>query len=140
VPLEKIHFHEVGAADSMADIVGACLGRATLGIDASPWTSSARPRHGALRHGVYPSPAPATLKLLQGMPVVEVDEPFETVTPTGAALLVAWRTHERIPSGFRRSLGVLLRHRKLSGRRTSCARRSTRRRRRGRRHVPRAGV
>ena len=88
IPLEKIHFHEIGAVDSIVDIVGACIAVELLGVDeihASP------PRLGSgfveTAHGRFPVPAPATLELLKGIPVQSSNEPFELVTPTGAALL-----------------------------------------------------
>jgi len=88
VPLEKIHFHEIGAVDSIVDIVGACIAVEALGVDeiqASP------PRLGSgfveTAHGRFPVPAPATLELLKGIPVQSSNEPVELVTPTGAALL-----------------------------------------------------
>ncbi len=88
VPLEQIHFHEVGAVDSIVDIVGACIALDKLGVDelrASP------PRLGSgfveTAHGKFPVPAPATLELLRGAPTQPSDEPVELVTPTGAALL-----------------------------------------------------
>lgn len=86
-----IHFHEVGAVDSIVDILGSCFAFAQLGIDFISF--------GALptgtgtfhcRHGIYPLPAPATLQLLAGVRIVRTDEPFELVTPTGAALLTAF--------------------------------------------------
>lgn len=93
VPLEKIHFHEVGAVDSIVDIVGACIALETLGVDevqASP------PRLGSgfveTAHGRFPVPAPATLELLKGIPVRSSDDPVELVTPTGAALLAEFCT------------------------------------------------
>lgn len=89
--IEEIHFHEVGAMDSIIDIAGSCLclhmlGVKTVEVGALPLG------HGTIKcaHGVLPSPAPATVALLAGFPVVNIDEPFETVTPTGAALLVTW--------------------------------------------------
>ena len=88
VPLEEIHFHEIGAIDSIVDIVGACVAVETLGVDemqASP------PRLGSgfveTAHGKFPVPAPATLELLKGVPTQSSNEPVELVTPTGAALL-----------------------------------------------------
>jgi len=100
VPVEDIHFHEVGAADSILDIVGCCwslhrLGITSVSIGAIPLG------HGVIRcaHGIYPNPAPATIELIQGLPVVQVDEPFELVTPTGAALLAGWRTSDGVPVG-----------------------------------------
>ena len=116
--VEKIHFHEVGAVDSIVDIVGCCLALDWLGVDGvvvEPLPIG----HGTVTcaHGVYPSPTPATLDLLKGLRVVEVDEPFETVTPTGAALLAAWSTMERLPSGSRvLSTSYSFGQRRLNGR------------------------
>jgi uncharacterized protein (TIGR00299 family) protein len=100
VPVADIHFHEVGAADSIIDITGACWALEHLGIT-SVSVGPIPLGHGAIRcaHGVYPNPAPATIELIQGLPVVQTDEPFELVTPTGAALLAGWRTAASIPSG-----------------------------------------
>jgi len=100
VPVADIHFHEVGAADSILDITGACWALEALGatsVSVGPIPLG----HGAIRcaHGVYPNPAPATIELIQGLPVVQTDEPFELVTPTGAALLAGWRTAAAIPPG-----------------------------------------
>ncbi len=93
VPLEKIHFHEIGAVDSIVDIVGACIAVELLDVDeihASP------PRLGSgfveTGHGRFPVPAPATLELLRGIPVQPSNEAFELVTPTGAALLAEFCT------------------------------------------------
>jgi uncharacterized protein (TIGR00299 family) protein len=95
VDIEKIHFHEVGAMDSIVDIVGCCLALHKLDVDAVSIRSLPQ-GHGTIEcaHGTYPNPAPATLRLLEGFPVEEVDEPFELVTPTGAALISTWRTAE----------------------------------------------
>mgnify|MGYP000861048250 CR=1 FL=1 len=100
VPVADIHFHEVGAADSILDITGACWALEQLGV-ASVSVGPIPLGHGAIRcaHGVYPNPAPATIELIQGLPVVQTDEPFELVTPTGAALLAGWRTVAAIPPG-----------------------------------------
>jgi uncharacterized protein (TIGR00299 family) protein len=88
VPLEKIHFHEVGAVDSIVDIVGACIALEMLGMDE---VQALPPRLGSgfveTAHGKFPVPAPATLELLKGVPVQSSNEPVELVTPTGAALL-----------------------------------------------------
>jgi hypothetical protein len=86
---EKIHFHEVGAADALVDVTGVCLGFARLEVEAI--YSSALPLgRGTVRaeHGVIPVPAPATAELLRGVPVEMPDIHAELVTPTGAALLV----------------------------------------------------
>ena len=100
VPVEHIHFHEVGAADSIIDIVGCCWGMDALGVD-SVSVGTLPMGHGVIRcaHGVYPNPAPATLELMAGFPVVSTDEPYELVTPTGAALLSAWRNAGAPPPG-----------------------------------------
>jgi len=89
IALEQVHFHEIGAVDSIVDIVGACVAVESLNVDeiqASP------PRLGSgfveTAHGRFPVPAPATLELLKGVPVQSSSDPVELVTPTGAALLV----------------------------------------------------
>lgn len=102
VPVEHIHFHEVGALDSILDIVGNAWALHQLGIT-SVSVGAIPCGHGVIRcaHGVFPNPAPATLELIAGMPVVQTDEPFELVTPTGAALLSQWKNTESIPHGAR---------------------------------------
>lgn len=88
VPLERVHFHEVGAVDSIADIVGACAGIELAGIEelhSSPLNLGG----GTVQteHGVLPVPAPATAELLKGIPVYSSGVQVELVTPTGAALV-----------------------------------------------------
>ena len=89
-PPEQVHFHEVGAVDSIVDIVGACVALEMLGkprvlsapvVEGTGWINCA--------HGRFPIPAPATLAILgaRGVAVTQCDEPQELVTPTGAALL-----------------------------------------------------
>ncbi len=89
---EEVHFHEVGAADAIADVVCCCLALEQLGVQGvrvGPLPAG----YGTIScaHGEMPNPAPATLRLLEGCEIVQVDEPFELVTPTGAALLATWR-------------------------------------------------
>jgi uncharacterized protein (TIGR00299 family) protein len=88
VPLEKIHFHEVGAIDAIVDIVGACIGFNALGIES--FACSALNVGGGtakMAHGVLPVPAPATARLLLGMPTYSNGVQKELVTPTGAAIV-----------------------------------------------------
>src|ERR1700741_4009183 len=87
VPIEKIHFHEVGAADAIVDIVGACFGFSALGIER--FACSALNVGGGtvkMAHGVLPVPAPATAGLLLGKPTYSNGVQKELVTPTGAAI------------------------------------------------------
>jgi pyridinium-3,5-bisthiocarboxylic acid mononucleotide nickel chelatase len=87
VPVEKVHFHEVGAADSIADIVGACVAFDLLGIQEIR-TSAINVGSGTVKteHGVLPVPAPATAELLAGKPIYARGPAVELTTPTGAAL------------------------------------------------------
>jgi uncharacterized protein (TIGR00299 family) protein len=88
VPVEKIHFHEVGAVDAIVDIVGACVGFEALGIER--FACSALNVGGGtakMAHGVLPVPAPATANLLQGKPTYSNGVQKELVTPTGAAIV-----------------------------------------------------
>jgi len=100
VDIEKIHFHEVGAMDSIIDIVGCCLALHKLDVDGV--TIRSLPQgHGTIEcaHGTYPNPAPATLRMLEHFPTQQVDEPYELVTPTGAALLSVWRRTDAPSAG-----------------------------------------
>jgi uncharacterized protein (TIGR00299 family) protein len=88
VPLEKIHFHEVGAVDAIIDIAGACIGFAALGIE----TFACSPLNvgggtAKMAHGVLPVPAPATARLLLQKPTYSNGVQRELVTPTGAAIV-----------------------------------------------------
>jgi len=90
LPPDEVHFHEVGAVDSIVDIVGACVALEMLGeprVLAGPVVEGTGFIHCA--HGRFPLPAPATLAILgaRGVGVTQCDEPHELVTPTGAALL-----------------------------------------------------
>jgi hypothetical protein len=86
--IEKVHFHEVGAVDSIADIVGAAIGWTLLGIEAAQ-ASPIPTGHGfvEIAHGRCSIPAPATGELLRGVPLAELDVEGELTTPTGAALV-----------------------------------------------------
>ncbi len=90
VPADAVHFHEVGALDALADVVGVVAGFEHLGLErltASPVTLGSGSARGA--HGVVPIPAPAVLDLLAGAPVQAGPVAAEMCTPTGAALLAA---------------------------------------------------
>jgi uncharacterized protein (TIGR00299 family) protein len=87
VSIEKVHFHEVGAADSIADIVGACVALDLLHVD-EVCSSAINVGSGTVmtEHGVLPIPAPATANLLAGKPIYARGPAMELTTPTGAAL------------------------------------------------------
>jgi uncharacterized protein (TIGR00299 family) protein len=90
VPLEKVHFHEVGAADSICDIAGACAGFDLLGVTEIV-CAPVNVGGGTVQteHGVLPVPAPATALLLTGQPVYSRGPQVELTTPTGAAIATA---------------------------------------------------
>ena len=92
--LEKVHFHEVGAVDSIADIVGACVGFDLLDVDTIV-CSPVNVGSGTVKadHGVLPVPAPATALLLTGAPVYSRGPAVELTTPTGAAVVSALCGH-----------------------------------------------
>jgi uncharacterized protein (TIGR00299 family) protein len=93
VPIERVHFHEAGAADSIADIVGACVALDSLGIE-ELHASAINVGSGTVNteHGVLPVPAPATATLLRGKPVYARGPAVELTTPTGAALAATLAT------------------------------------------------
>jgi uncharacterized protein (TIGR00299 family) protein len=88
IDLKKIHFHEVGAVDSIVDIVGAAVGLDLLGVERFE-SSPVPPGVGSVRaaHGRMPLPAPGTAELLKGVPLAESAVEMELTTPTGAAIL-----------------------------------------------------
>ena len=93
MPVEQVHLHEVGALDSIVDIVGAVFGLEWLGVDrivASPMNIGSGTVTCA--HGTFPVPAPATTRLLAGVPIYSDGTPAELVTPTGALLVTGHAT------------------------------------------------
>jgi len=102
LPLSEVHFHEVGAVDSIVDTVGTVIGLHLLGVErvfASPlpFTSG----HVKCDHGVMPVPAPAVLELLKGVPMVPMPTVRgELITPTGASLLRALCEGYGLPPAF----------------------------------------
>ena len=93
VSIEKVHFHEVGAVDSIADIVGACVALDLLNID-EVCSSAINVGSGTVmtEHGILPIPAPATANLLAGKPIYARGPAMELTTPTGAALAATLST------------------------------------------------
>lgn len=86
--IRKVHFHEVGAVDSIADIVGCAVGLVLLGVDrivCSPVPTGTG--HIEIEHGRVSVPAPATAEILKGVPLASSSVPFELTTPTGAAIV-----------------------------------------------------
>jgi pyridinium-3,5-bisthiocarboxylic acid mononucleotide nickel chelatase len=98
VPVDQVHFHEVGALDSIIDIVLSCVGLEALKID-QVFVSALVDGRGTLQssHGRYPVPAPATLEILRGLPLGQVAVDAELITPTGAAFVAE----------FQRSIGLM---------------------------------
>jgi uncharacterized protein (TIGR00299 family) protein len=99
VPVEAVHFHEVGELDTLVDVVGAVAGLDVLGVERV--YVSALPICGGTvdtAHGRLPVPAPATAELLRGFPVYDNGVAAELVTPTGAAILTTLGTPERLPA------------------------------------------
>ena len=107
VPVEKVHFHEVGAVDSIIDIVGAAIGFELLGIDEFA-CSALDVGAGQVKtaHGLLPVPAPATAELLRGAPTYSSGILRELVTPTGAAIATTLSTrYAEIPRMTLRAVG-----------------------------------
>jgi uncharacterized protein (TIGR00299 family) protein len=93
MPLDKVHLHEVGALDSIVDIVGSVFALDFLKVDrivSSPLNVGSGTVRSA--HGDYPVPAPATIRLLQGAPIYSGPQAAELVTPTGALLITSYAT------------------------------------------------
>ena len=107
IEVEKVHFHEVGAVDSIVDIVGSAIGFELLGIDEFA-CSRFDVGGGQVKtaHGVLPVPAPATAELLRGAPTYSSGIERELVTPTGAAIATTLATrYEEIPPMTLRAIG-----------------------------------
>ncbi|MRH45126.1 DUF111 family protein [Aquibacillus halophilus] len=107
LPLETVHFHEVGAVDSIVDIVGTAILINELEIEvikSSPVAVGSGKIH--IDHGVYPVPAPATLEILKGIPIQHSELKAELATPTGAAIVaVLAEEFGTIPSMEVKSIG-----------------------------------
>lgn len=98
IATEAVHFHEVGAVDSIVDIVGTAFGLHALGIE-KVYASALPMGKGFVpsRHGILPIPAPATVELMKGLQVRLEDGDAEMVTPTGAAIIAAMMEHGSVP-------------------------------------------
>jgi hypothetical protein len=98
IPEDQVHFHEIGAVDTIVDIVGVCLALAYLKVSDIQF-SVLTEGHGTIvcEHGVMPVPAPATEQLMRGFLVRRVDVATELLTPTGCALLTTLGQQELLP-------------------------------------------
>ncbi|HVW10523.1 MAG TPA: nickel pincer cofactor biosynthesis protein LarC, partial [Bryobacteraceae bacterium] len=90
ISIEKVHFHEVGAVDSICDIAGICMALHLLNVE-TIYCSPINVGSGTVKteHGVLPVPAPATARLLEGRPIYSRGPALELTTPTGAAIVAA---------------------------------------------------
>jgi hypothetical protein len=106
-PVEKVHFHEVGALDALADVVGACAAWEALGapeVVCGPLNLGSG--FTVMEHGTFPVPPPAVAELVRGIPVFSAGPAMERTTPTGAALAVTLARHfGPLPGGHVRAVG-----------------------------------
>lgn len=117
MPLEEVHFHEVGAVDAIVDIVGSAAALVYLGAEVRGTPLPMGRGFVKARHGILPLPAPATVSCLRGVPTYGVDLEAELVTPTGAAIVAtAATTFERWPSFAPERVGWGAGHRELPDR------------------------
>jgi uncharacterized protein (TIGR00299 family) protein len=88
IAMEKVHFHEVGAIDSIVDIVGVALAVDSLQVE-KIYASPVPLGSGTIQidHGIYPVPAPATLEMMRGVPIASTNYALELTTPTGAGII-----------------------------------------------------
>lgn len=102
IPVDKVHFHEVGAVDAIVDVVGSVLGLELLGVS-EVYVSPIHLGYGMVKsaHGPLPVPAPATMELVKGVPVYGWDVEAELLTPTGAAILTTLARSFGSPPPFR---------------------------------------
>lgn len=102
-----VHFHEVGAMDSIIDTIGVCLALESLGVDELVF-HSVPTGSGMIKiaHGLYPVPAPATAEILVGVPLADFDYQAELTTPTGASFAkVLANAYAQVPSGTIEKIG-----------------------------------
>ncbi|MGA2506687.1 MAG: nickel pincer cofactor biosynthesis protein LarC [Chitinispirillaceae bacterium] len=107
IPKNRVHFHEIGAVDTIVDIAGTCLAVDYLKIDEISFSTLTEGR-GTIQteHGTFPVPAPATANLIQGFHVTRLEIPTELLTPTGAALLTTLGKQALVsPAGTVRKTG-----------------------------------
>lgn len=107
LPVDEVHFHEVGAMDSIIDIIGVCLALEDLGVETLVFTKPAV-GHGLVKmaHGLYPVPAPATAEILVSVPLSDFTCEGELTTPTGAAFVkVLASSYADAPQGTVEKIG-----------------------------------
>lgn len=115
--IDEVHFHEVGALDAIADITGCAAAMEQLNIGSVSF-GPLPVGCGTVKtaHGLLPVPVPATVEMLQGRTLVQTDEPFELITPTGATLLTTWAVDATANRGKLLRSATACGHRKLNNR------------------------